>query len=410
MNDAPKGVRLHIGIFGRRNVGKSSLLNTLTGQDVAIVSPTAGTTTDPVEKTLEFAPLGPVVFHDTAGIDDVGDLGAQRTRRSLSVLPGVDMAVVVTEPGMWGAHEEDVSRRLGEADIPFVVAVNKSDTAQAADLCFLPENVQGIPVSARLGEGMAQLREAIVSLAPQAQQAPPLVADLLPEAGVVILVVPLDSGAPKGRLILPQVQTIRDSLDNRKLALVCTEKDLPQALGALKEPPAIVVCDSQVVHEVARLTPISIPLTTFSILMARHKGDLPLLAAGAAAIGQLAPDSRVLMLEACSHHPQKDDIGRIKIPRLLQKFTGHPLQFDMRAGKRLDGMDKVYALAIHCGGCTLTHRQMCQRLAEAQAMGIPMTNYGVAISCAQGVLERVLSPFPEALSAYLAAREQGRHG
>ncbi len=408
MNDAPKGVRLHIGIFGRRNVGKSSLLNALTGQDVAIVSPTAGTTTDPVEKTLEFAPLGPVVFHDTAGIDDVGALGEQRMRRSLSVLPGVDMALVVTEPGVWGQHEEAVCKRLHDANIPFVVAINKCDDSTSGDLAFLPDGVQAVPVSAQQQAGIGQLREAIVSLVPQAQLEPPLVADLLPEAGVVVLVVPLDSGAPKGRLILPQVQTIRDCLDNRKLPLVCTEKDLPQALVSLRETPALVVCDSQVVHEVARLTPASIPLTTFSILMARHKGDLAALAAGAAAIGHLGPDSRVLMLEACSHHPQKDDIGRIKIPRLLQKFTGHSLQFDMRAGKRLDGMDKDYALAIHCGGCTLTHRQMCQRLDEAQAVGIPMTNYGVAISCAQGVLERVLSPFPDALSAYLAAKGEGQ--
>lgn len=407
MNEAPKGVRLHIGLFGRRNVGKSSLLNALTGQDVALVSPTAGTTTDPVEKTLEFAPLGPVVFHDTAGIDDTGELGLQRTRRSLDVLPGVDLALLVTEPGVWGADEENVANRLAAAKIPFVVVVNKcdDDKGTAAGNRLPDMEAPVVAVSAQKGLGLAQLREAIVTLHPQTQQDPPLVADLVPDNGVVVLVVPLDSGAPKGRLILPQVQTIRDSLDYRKLSLVCTEKDLPVALSALREPPALVVCDSQVVHEVARLSPETIPLTTFSILMARNKGDLPTLAAGAAAIGRMDADSRVLMLEACSHHPQKDDIGRVKIPRLLEKCTGHKLHFDMRAGKRLDAMDAGYALAVHCGGCTLTRRQMEQRLAEAQAMGIPITNYGVAISCAQGVLERVLSPFPDALEAYRKARQ-----
>lgn len=406
MNGAPKGVRLHIGIFGRRNVGKSSLLNALSGQDVAIVSPTAGTTTDPVEKTLEFAPLGPVVFHDTAGVDDSGELGTQRIDRSLAVLPAVDMALLVTDASSaWGPHEAELASRLAAEDIPFVVVCNKADTASPAPLPAL-DNVRVVQVSARTGVGMDALREALVALAPVATQEPPLVADLLPPAGMVVLVVPLDSGAPKGRLILPQVQTIRDALDGRKLSLVVTEKDLPAAFAALREPPALVVCDSQVVREVAAMTPEHIPLTTFSILMARLKGDLPTLAAGAAAIGQLGENSRILMLEACSHHPQKDDIGRVKIPRLLQKCTGHDLHFDMVAGKRLNGMGQEHALAIHCGGCTLTRRQMRQRLAEARTANMPITNYGVAISFAQGVLERVLSPFPEALAAFREASKR----
>jgi len=231
------------------------------------------------------------------------------------------------------------------------------------------------------------------------------VADLLPEKGVVILVVPIDSGAPKGRLILPQVQTIRDALDGHKLCLVVTEGELGAAFACLKEPPALVVCDSQVVRRVALETPQSVPLTTFSILMARLKGDLPLLAAGAAAIGNLKPGDSVLMMEACSHHPQQDDIGRIKIPRLLQQYAGGELRFDMCAGKSLTDCPGSYDLIVHCGGCTLTRRQMLGRLRSAQSRGIPMTNYGVAISFTQGVLKRVLTPFPDALAACELAHE-----
>ena len=379
MLDAPKGLRLHIGLFGRRNVGKSSLLNALAAQSVSIVSDTPGTTTDPVEKTLEFAPLGPVVFLDTAGLDDEGELGTQRTERTLAVLPRTDMALVVTAENVWGHYEETIVSRLREQAIPFLVVMNKTESSVASK-------------DRRLSPGES-LHEA------------QLVADLLPEKGVVILVVPIDSGAPKGRLILPQVQTIRDALDGRKLCLVVTEGELGAAFACLKEPPALVVCDSQVVRRVALETPQSVPLTTFSILMARLKGDLPLLAAGAASIGNLKPGDSVLMMEACSHHPQQDDIGRIKIPRLLQQYAGGELRFDMCAGKSLTDCPGSYDLIVHCGGCTLTRRQMLGRLRSAQSRGIPMTNYGVAISFTQGVLKRVLTPFPDALAACEPAHE-----
>ena len=408
MLDAPKGLRLHIGLLGRRNVGKSSLLNALAAQSVSIVSDTPGTTTDPVEKTLEFAPLGPVVFLDTAGLDDEGELGRQRTERTLAVLPRTDMALVVTAENVWGHYEETIVSRLREQAIPFLVVMNKTESSVASK-DRLPDAMRGLPMvraSAKTGEGLETIRRELVRLSPgESLHEAQLVADLLPEKGVVILVVPIDSGAPKGRLILPQVQTIRDALDGHKLCLVVTEGELGAAFACLKEPPALVVCDSQVVRRVALETPQSVPLTTFSILMARLKGDLPLLAAGAAAIGNLKPGDSVLMMEACSHHPQQDDIGRIKIPRLLQQYAGGELRFDMCAGKSLTDCPGSYDLIVHCGGCTLTRRQMLGRLRSAQSRGIPMTNYGVAISFTQGVLKRVLTPFPDALAACELAHE-----
>ena len=301
MLDAPKGLRLHIGLFGRRNVGKSSLLNALAAQSVSIVSDTPGTTTDPVEKTLEFAPLGPVVFLDTAGLDDEGELGTQRTERTLAVLPRTDMALVVTAENVWGHYEETIVSRLRKKAIPFLVVMNKTESSVASK-DRLPDAMRGLPMvraSAKTGEGLETIRRELVRLSPgESLHEAQLVADLLPEKGVVILVVPIDSGAPKGQLILPQVQTIRDALDGRKLCLVVTEGELGAAFACLKEPPALVVCDSQVVRRVALETPQSVPLTTFSILMARLKGDLPLLAAGAAAIGNLKPGDSVLMMEA----------------------------------------------------------------------------------------------------------------
>lgn len=403
MLDAPKGLRLHIGLFGRRNVGKSSLINALARQPVSIVSDIPGTTTDPVEKTLEFAPLGPVVFVDAPGLDDEGELGIRRMERALAALPGMDMAMIVTEGSLWGDCEERIATMLRGQDIPFLVVMNKSDLPSTVSTA-LPGMLMGLPASAKTGEGLDAVRDGLVRLAPdELLQETRLVGDLLPRNGLVILVVPLDSGAPKGRLILPQVQTIRDVLDGRGLCLVVTEEELGSAFRALKKVPDLVVCDSQVIRRAAAETPDSVPLTTFSILMARLKGDLSMLAAGAAAIKKLRPGSGVLMMEACSHHPQKDDIGRIKIPRLLQEQAGGELRIGMHAGKAGTEDPTEWDLIVHCGGCAMTRRQMLSRLRAARAADIPMTNYGVAISFAQGVLERVLEPFPEALAAYRKA-------
>lgn len=408
MNESPKALRLHIGLFGRRNAGKSSLLNALVGQDVAIVSPTPGSTADPVEKTLEMAPLGPVVFLYTAGLDDRdASLGAQRVERSLRAMRRVDVALLVLDAPCWEAVDADTAARLAAAGIPFAVVVNSRGTADTCDAAWRPDGLAAtVPVlwaSAREGWGLEGIRAALARLAPAgALKQPPLVHDLLPEHGTLLLVVPLDSGAPQGRLILPQVQTIRDSLDGRCLCLVVTEEQLPQAFAALREPPDLVVCDSQVVHVAARLTPPSVPLTTFSILMARAKGDLVELARGAAALTRLRPGQTVLVQEACSHHAQKDDIGRVKIPRLLARLAGGPVETPMLAGKEFTEYAGDAAAVVHCGACAITRGQMLARLDEARAHGLPMTNYGMCISLAQGVLERVLSPFPEALAAWRA--------
>lgn len=411
---SPKASRLHIGLFGRRNAGKSSLLNALAGQPAAIVSPVPGSTTDPVEKTMEMAPLGPVVLIDTAGVDDEGQLGRQRAERSLRALRDVDVALLITEGNSWSDFERRLLRLLADEGIPFAVVRTKCDLHDAASLAErpgdLPGNIPVADVSTVTGEGLAALRELLVRLAPGAQDTPPpLLHDLLPENGLVLFIVPVDSGAPKGRLILPQAQCLRDCLDGRKLALTATEKEIAPALAALSRRPDLAVCDSQVVHVAARELPPSQPLTTFSLLMARARGNLTQLAQGAAALSHLRPGDVVELREACSHHPQKDDIGRVKLPRLLAKIAGGPVTTRMLAGKNAESDDAPRPkLVIHCGACTLTRRQMLRRQHDARARGIPMTNYGMAISYAQGVLERVLSPFPDALQAFGEALKKER--
>ena len=400
MLNTPKALRLHIALFGLRNVGKSSLLNALSGQQVAIVSDVPGTTTDPVEKTLELAPLGPVVLWDTAGLDDTGELGHQRVRRSLEIMPRLDMALLVTD-NHWGPTETLIAAQLRQKNIPFAVVWNKADTGSPKSVRpeNLSEDVPCLCASARTGKGLNDIRAALEKLAPQNEHRP-LVSDLLPDQGLLILVVPLDSGAPKGRLIMPQVQTIRDSLDGRKVCMVCTDHDLPTALNHLQHAPDLVVCDSQVVHTVDKKVPQHIAMTTFSVLMARFKGDLSFFASGAAALTRLNPGDKVLIQEACSHHPQQDDIGRVKIPRLLQKLAGGQIECHVSAGKDFAKYEPDLTAAIHCGGCTITRGHMLTRQRAAAAAGCPMTNYGLAISLAQGVLSRVLSPFPDALRAF----------
>ena len=399
---APKGLRPHIALVGRRNAGKSALLNALAGQAVSIVSETPGTTTDPVAKTMELSPLGPVVLLDTAGIDDEGALGEQRVERTMNALRGVDAALLVTDADQWDAPERELAALLEERHIPFVVVRNKADLAPAQ----LPESEGPLRVSALRGEGVGAVVAALARILPEAAlQQPPLLAGLLPEGGLAVLVVPLDSGAPKGRLIQPQVQTIRDCLDGRASCLVTTPAEYAAMLERLAAAPDLVICDSQVVRETVAATPSDVPLTTFSILMARLKGDLAALAAGAAALAGLAPGDTVVIQEGCSHHPQADDIGRVKLPRLLRALAGGEVNVVMAAGTAFFAYPSEARAVIHCGGCVITRRQMLERMAEARARALPMTNYGVALSLGQGVLERALSPFPEALAAYRAARE-----
>lgn len=337
MNETPKSLRLHIGIYGRRNVGKSSLLNALAGQQVSIVSDTPGTTTDPVEKTLELAPLGPVVFIDTAGIDDVGALGELRKERTLKALERTDVALLAVEPGQWGEYEVFFVGQLRERKIPFGVVFGKCDLAapSAGQLGGLDkEGIRWMSVSAMTGRGMGQVREALAALAPEHWFAEPrLLGDLLPAGELAVLVVPIDLGAPKGRLILPQVQAIRDILDSDASCMVVKERELASALARLNKKPALVVCDSQIVLKAVADTPPDIPLTTFSILMARFKGDLAAFARGAAAIDQLQPGDAVLVSEACGHHPSADDIGRVKIPRWLRQYAGGDIRVDNLAGR-----------------------------------------------------------------------------
>ena len=409
MHETPKGLRLHIGLFGRRNAGKSSLLNALVGQAASIVSATPGTTTDPVEKTMELAPLGPVVFIDTAGIDEpaeAGELGAQRMARTMAALERTDVAVLVTD-GVWGEFEDQLFQCCTERKTPCFVACTKADLAQptpAVARALEQQGLEWVAVSAVTGEGLTACKTLLAAKTPEERIATPrLLGDLLPAgrgAGLAVLVVPIDLGAPKGRLILPQVQAIRDVLDADGMTLIVKERELREALSRLRDRPDLVVCDSQVVLKTVADTPPAIPMTTFSICMARLKGDLDTLAAGAGAISRLRPGDRVLIAEACTHHALADDIGRVKIPRWLRQHVGGDLTFDVAAGRDFPADLAAYALVVHCGGCMINRALMCARVRLAQQAGVPITNYGMAISVSQGVLFRTLQPFPGAMLAY----------
>ncbi|WP_028533893.1 [FeFe] hydrogenase H-cluster maturation GTPase HydF [Paludibacterium yongneupense] len=404
MLDTPKGLRLHIGLFGRRNVGKSSLMNALVGQAVSIVSDTPGTTTDPVEKTFELAPLGPIVFIDTAGLDDVGELGELRKQKTLQALERTDVAIIVATAQGIGPFEHELIALMQERKTPFLVAFNKCDLAapdEDALQALQKAKIRLATVSATHGSGIAAVKEALFHLAPENPiDEPRLIGDLLSPGDLVVLVVPIDLGAPKGRLILPQVQTIRDILDSDASCMVVKERELADSLAKLDSPPRMVVCDSQVVLKAAADTPPDIALTTFSILMSRFKGDMVKLARGAGAINALQPGDKVLISETCSHHSLADDIGRVKIPRWLRQFAGGDLQTEVVAGKDFPDDLSPYSLVVQCGGCMVTRKQVLHRQYLAEHQGIPMTNYGMAISLVQGVLERTLACFPAARDAF----------
>lgn len=403
MINTPKGMRLQIGIFGRRNVGKSSLLNAVARQSVSITSDVAGTTTDPVEKAMEMLPLGPVLFIDTAGIDDEGALGAARVGKSRKVMERADVAIVVAA-GSWSSFEEELVREFEILKVPVIVAFNKSDLAAPPEgvvEALAARKISYVKVSALTGEGIHEIREALIRVAPEEFVASgTIVGDLLPPGGLAALVVPIDMEAPKGRLILPQVQTIRDALDNDAYCLVVKERELRDALDRLKTPPDLVVTDSQAFLKVAGDTPDSVPLTSFSILFARLKGDLNVLVEGAISIGSLRPGDRVLLAEACAHHPIGEDIGRVKIPRWLTQYVGGELKFEHLQGQDFPEDLTPYKLIVHCGGCTFNRRQMLYRLLKCREAGVPITNYGLAIAFSLGILERALGPFPGALEIY----------
>ena len=398
MLTTPKGLRLHIGLFGRRNVGKSTILNALTEQQVSIVSNVAGTTTDPVEKPLELLPLGPVVFIDTAGIDDVGELGEMRIGKTKKIFDRTDLALIITEGENFGKFEADIISELDQRNVPYLVVLNKIDVSYPGD-GFLDKlktkKVTFCLCNAREGEGIIELKKAIISKVPEDWINPPtLVADLCGAGETAVLVVPIDLEAPKGRLILPQVQVIREILDNDGCALVVKERELYDSIGQFMKKPVVVITDSQVVLKVSADVPPDIKLTTFSILFARYKGDLRSFVEGVFAIDSLQDGDKVLIGEACSHHSIADDIGTVKIPRWLRQYTGKNIIFEKKAGHDYPDDLSEYKLIIHCGSCMFNRREMLNRILMAKQQNVPITNYGIAISYLQGVLRRTTEPFP----------------
>lgn len=406
--ETPKGLRLHFGLFGKRNAGKSSLINALANQNISIVSSVAGTTTDPVEKAFELSPIGPVVFMDTAGIDDEGDLGLARVEKSLSVLEWMDIAIVVCEAGTWGSHEENILKKTLNNGTPTIVVFNKTDLCKPTtehEQALRSRGYKVIETSAANREGISDLRDAIIqTVLEKTEPDRPLMGELAKAGDTVLLVTPIDTGAPKGRLILPQVQAIRELLDAGAKCFVIKEDRITETLNELKQPPQLVVTDSQVVLRVVKEVPEPIPVTTFSIQMAYSKSDLLEMAIGAAALTKLKPGDKVLIAETCSHHPLKDDIGRVKIPNWLRKTFGD-LNIDIAVGKDFPTDLTPYKVIIQCGGCIVTRRHMLARLRQAKAQGVPMTNYGVTISYLQGVLPRVLACHPDAKAAFDHALE-----
>ncbi len=393
----PSAERLHLALLGRRNAGKSSLLNALAGQQVAIVSPQPGTTTDPVSKAMELLPLGPVLLTDTPGLDDEGALGELRVERGLRALARTDLGLLLVEAGLTpGPLEEEVVRRAREGGTALVVVSSKSDRGDpAATAAWARERrLPHVATSATTGAGLDALRAALIETAPKGSPETGLLADLVQAGDLVVLVVPIDQAAPKGRLILPQVMTLRELLDRDAWGLVVKERELAVALRSLPRPPRLVITDSQAFLKVAADTPRAVPLTSFSILMARYRGDLPAFVEGARALRDLRQGDRVLVAEGCTHHRQADDIGSVQIPRWLRQLVGGELDVRFTSGRDFPADLADYRLVVHCGACTLARREVLERQRQAHAAGVPMTNYGLLLACVHGILERALEPFP----------------
>ena len=413
MEKTPKSLRLQIGLFGRTNVGKSSFLNMVAGQDVAITSPVPGTTTDVVEKTMEFLPIGPVVFLDTGGMDDSSVLAEKRIQKTKKIFERADIICLIVELNQWTGFENDICDEAVSRKTPLIIIVNKTDLG-AQDPVFtenLRKKTERILFCSSIDPlkrdtYVTAFKKELLEVCPEDfLKPPPLIGDLLPAGGLAVLIVPIDLEAPKGRLILPQMQTIRDILDNDAAVVVVKEREYAHLLNQLRTPPDIVVCDSQVVLKMVADTPASIGCTTFSILFSRLKGDLVEMAKGVTAIDNLRPGDKVLIAEACSHHAVEDDIGRVKIPRWLRQYVGVDLDIQTCAGRDYPEHLEDYKLVIHCGSCMLTRRETLSRIQHAKQKGVPVTNYGIAISFVQGVLERTLAPFPAALNAYRKERQ-----
>lgn len=439
MNDTPSADRVHIGFFGKRNAGKSSVLNAVTGQDLAVVSDVRGTTTDPVSKAMELLPLGPVVMIDTPGIDDEGELGALRVKKSYQTLNKTDVAVLVVDAAAGpGPEDLELFGRIRQKQIPVVVAYNKADTLKSAanqpggpggesaanqpggsvpeptaepaeQKAPVPglsapqpwggsqpwDATQPLYISARTGQGIAELKERLAQLGKPQENSRRIVADLLEPMDLAVLVVPIDSAAPKGRLILPQQQTIRDVLEASAVAVVVKDTELKETLSGLGKKPKLVITDSQAFARVSRETPEDVLLTSFSILFACYKGNLAAAAAGARAVEQVGDGDPVLICEGCTHHRQCEDIGTVKLPRWIREYTGAEPEFVFTSGTAFPDDLSPYRLVVHCGACMLNEREMKYRLKCAQDQGVPMTNYGILIAYMQGILQRSVQAFPD---------------
>lgn len=405
MNQTPMSERVHIGFFGKRNAGKSSVMNAVTGQDIAVVSEVRGTTTDPVYKSMELLPLGPVVMMDTPGIDDEGELGALRVKKSYQVLNRTDTAVLVLD-GTAGVSREDAAllERIRRKKLPYIIVVNKKDALSDPAVEEQEDRVRAqldlseeqlLSVSAADGTGINELKERLACLAQEEGPERYIVRDLIGPSDLVVLVVPIDKAAPKGRLILPQQQTIRDILEADAVSVVVKENELRGTLERLGEKPKLVITDSQAFRKVAEDTPEDILLTSFSILFARYKGNLEEAVRGVAALDTLQDGDAILISEGCTHHRQCDDIGTVKIPRWIREYTGKEIRFETTSGTEFPDELGKYKLVVHCGGCMLNEREMRYRLACARDQGVPMTNYGILIAHTQGILKRSVQVFPE---------------
>ncbi len=398
MIKTPKANRLHIGIFGKRNAGKSSLLNILTNQDISIVSDTAGTTTDPVEKTMEFLPLGPVVFIDTAGVDDVGDLGQQRIEKTKKIIDRTDIAVIICDSTGWNNFEADLYKEFETRDIPVIAVINKQDKDKIS-----PKKLEEIkkyvqhPILTSVHhdkEIVHTIKEQLVTVCPDDFVNPPsILGDIVNEKDTVVLVIPVDKEAPKGRIILPQVQVLRDLLDNKCKIFVTQETELSETLNELKNPPRLVITDSQAFETVSKVVDENIELTSFSIIFARIKGDLKEFYKGAEKIDSLKDNDKVLICESCSHHQIDDDIARVKIPRWLKKKTGKNIEFVYHSGHDFPENLEEYSLLIHCGACMTNRREILTRITKCQKANLPITNYGITIAHCLGILKRAIKPF-----------------
>ena len=411
MNQTPMSERVHIGFFGKRNAGKSSVMNAVTGQDIAVVSDVMGTTTDPVYKSMELLPLGPVVMMDTPGIDDEGELGALRVRKSYQVLNKTDVAVLVIDATAGISPEDEaLLERIRRKKIPYLVVMNKIDLTaeekgrQIREKLGLSES-RFVPVSASDGSGIRELKEKIAAAARAEEPEKYIVRDLVSPSDFVILVVPIDKAAPKGRLILPQQQTIRDLLDGNAVSVVVKETELGQTLGQLGKKPALVITDSQAFGQVSRDVPEDILLTSFSILFARYKGNLESAVKGVTALDRLEDGDTILISEGCTHHRQCDDIGTVKIPKWIREYTGKEIRIETTSGTEFPDELGKYRLIVHCGGCMLNEREMQSRGRRAAACGVPMTNYGIAIAQMHGILARSLEPFPDYLCELMKKTE-----